>query len=593
MSFSSNANTNRNSIITTNNITSSNDEFQQKIDNLLQLVTSCNDDNVIEDAVSSILGGGHCNDVSSDNPKRSGGGNDDMYKDERKMKKRKIMNVNNNNTKTRIPREEKGDDEEIIIQDEDDYDDDEEEENVTKGNNTIIQSRKENEQSIEPKWTGPKATISSIEQQEQFLQQQKLLQSKNNSNKNSNNSNLKMMELNQTFHKVNDIPLGKIGARMMITFGDNIHTDPSALTTALNGTRKCLQNAIQDARALKRKMKNDYERAKVMVNLHRAKRKQRSVLKDGDNECNAPVSGNVDPSMLFEAIGGYSKVGYDSKCGFDDIQLEKLFPEEMRAYRRWRKMHKAYTDNDDGEISKVQEKQDDDDGDDDDSDDDGIGVSKLKSSSTTNNSHGKTEEWGGHLKDRMAQFDTRTERMKEEWYMAFSVVRQGSFLSKSSSAENREWEKSRKKVNSGANGCGRGKRRTSWESLPASYVQFLHWIGFDHRSALPPPNEETAEALAFLGYDFMGKIIEKAIFLRCLEKREQQRLSNNEDGPIILELEPGEQLTKEDIEKALNDSTVGAKPLYCATNSVLDKGSSIQLYFGPGFEDRIEMELEQ
>ena len=68
---------------------------------------------------------------------------------------------------------------------------------------------------------------------------------------------------------------------------------------------------------------------------------------------------------------------------------------------------------------------------------------------------------------------------------------------------------------------------------------------------------------------------------------------SNEDGQIILELEPGEQLTKEDIEKALNDSTVGAKPLYCATNSVVDKGSSIQLYFGPGFEDRIEMELEQ
>ena len=58
-------------------------------------------------------------------------------------------------------------------------------------------------------------------------------------------------------------------------------------------------------------------------------------------------------------------------------------------------------------------------------------------------------------------------------------------------------------------------------------------------------------------------------------------------------MEGDEQLTKEDIEKSLNDSTVISKPLYSAMNSVLNTSEAAQLYFGPGFEDRIEMEMEQ
>lgn len=399
---------------------------------------------------------------------------------------------------------------------------------------------------------------------------------------------------------------------MMVTFGDNPNTDPHALSLALQGTRRCLQNAIKDARALKRKMARDYARAKVVANLHRAKKKDRtSALLAGESD--APRSGNVDPDMLFEAISGYSKVGHGAKCGFDGMQLEKLFPEEMNAYRRWRMMHKAYTDNSgggdnendndndndkDGDDSKCklpkqqQEKDGIIDGDGDvaeGEEEDGDEEDNEQSIHADDND----KEWGGHLKDRLAQFDARTERMKEEWYMDFSVVRQGSFLSRSSTstAGGRQWEKARKEKRK-----GKGNRKTSWEILPASYVQFLHWIGFDHRSALPPPDEKTTEALAFLGYDFLGKIVEKSIFLRCLEKREQSRMSKHNDrtdANMILELEEGEQLSKEDIERALNDSTVGAKPLYCATNSALEKGSYVQLYFGPGFEDRIEMELEQ
>jgi hypothetical protein len=68
----------------------------------------------------------------------------------------------------------------------------------------------------------------------------------------------------------------------------------------------------------------------------------------------------------------------------------------------------------------------------------------------------------------------------------------------------RQWDANRKK--------GRGrpmKNKGNWESMSAPSVRFLHWVGFDPRSALPPPNEETTEALAFLGYDFMGRIVEK------------------------------------------------------------------------------------
>lgn len=164
--------------------------------------------------------------------------------------------------------------------------------------------------------------------------------------------------------------------------------------------------------------------------------------------------------------------------------------------------------------------------------------------------------------------------------------------------------------------------------LPPSQVQFLHWVGFDPSSSLPPPNNDTTEALAFLAYDFMGKIVEKvkaikfssiyqicnhlinaliltltfcakslilmlfqAIFLRWL--KQNKRKENSKNWQMILELEGHEQLTKKDIENSLNDSTVTSKPLYNASRSALGDAGFAQLYFGPGFEERVEMEMEQ
>jgi len=366
--------------------------------------------------------------------------------------------------------------EDDIIQDEDNYDDLEvEQKNDPKqascaSSSADIGIEKEKDQIAQtiPKWTGPKTTIESIERQEKQLAQtaKKMIQTNNKSG--TRNRNDIKLDLANQWSQLDDIPLGRTGAKIMVTFGDNIHTNASSCSKALLYTRQCLQYAIKDARALRRQMKRDYNRAKGIVNLHKAKKKERlHCLKE---ECDAPRSNNVDPTMLFKAIGGYDKIVYDPKCGFDDTQLEKLFPEEMHAYKRWRSMHKAYTDskNSDEQNKSVKPKEgerdttadaDADAGGEKGEEDPQEASSKLKE-----NDRNKQSQWGGHLNDRMEQFDARTERMKEEWYMTFSVVRQGSFLSKSYSAEDRQWEKTRKEKN-------RGKRADKWQKLHEKYVQ--------------------------------------------------------------------------------------------------------------------------
>jgi hypothetical protein len=143
-------------------------------------------------------------------------------------------------------------------------------------------------------------------------------------------------------------------------------------------------------------------------------------------------------------------------------------------------------------------------------------------------------------------------------------------------ANEKQWEEQRKKP--------RGRPKSgNWETMSATSVRFLHWVGFDPRSALAPPNDEVTEALAFLAYDFMGRIVEKAIYLKNIAN------NNSSTDNVLLELRDGQQLDAEDIEKAINDSTIRPVPLY----SSLDKPVAAQLYFGPGFEDRLEMEMEE
>ena len=123
---------------------------------------------------------------------------------------------------------------------------------------------------------------------------------------------------------------------------------------------------------------------------------------------------------------------------------------------------------------------------------------------------GNAESYGGHIKERAANFDARTEQMKSDWYIKFSQVRQGSFLpnrKRRKTKEEIEWDKLQKRK--------RGRTRQSdWESMTVTSIRFLHWLGFDPPN-IKPPNDETTQALAFLGHDMMGRIVEKVSLVCC------------------------------------------------------------------------------
>ena len=130
---------------------------------------------------------------------------------------------------------------------------------------------------------------------------------------------------------------------------------------------------------------------------------------------------------------------------------------------------------------------------------------KEKSNSDSEEDTGKD---GGHLLQRAIQFDIRTDNMDKNWYVKFSEHRKGSFLPRNLKQDgDSEWEKNRK-----AN-YQRGRQETGvWSNMPANSARFLHWVGFDPNKGLPPPNEETTNALGFLGYDFFGRIVEKVSY---------------------------------------------------------------------------------
>jgi len=310
-------------------------------------------------------------------------------------------------------------------------------------------------------------------------------------------------------------------SRLMQTFGDGPNPRADTVSSALLGTRQLVHMAIKDARALRRKMKISFLRARSQVTgrdqvkIHRIKRSS-STLKTftEQDEKNTHIPTAVDAELLFQAFGGISKLSFDPPCGFDEDQLERLFPEEMYAYRRWKTMHKAAT-----EISNshVLEKKQMLKGSSEDTsaidgdfsasvDDPDVGYDDDDGAEAESNTT-DPKEWGGYLQGRLSQFDARTEQMKDDFYIKFSEVRRGSFLAPSClNQDEKLWEKLRKADRP------RGRLNYSlvtWESLPAQHVPFLHWLGFSPRSALPLPSEATTNALAFLAYDFFGKIVEK------------------------------------------------------------------------------------
>lgn len=67
-----------------------------------------------------------------------------------------------------------------------------------------------------------------------------------------------------------------------------------------------------------------------------------------------------------------------------------------------------------------------------------------------------------------------------------------------------------------------------------------------------------------------------------------------DETTILLELGPGEQLQESDIGDAMKDANIKPAALYSGVSGEeAPQKPAAQLYFGPGFEDRLEMELDE
>lgn len=352
--------------------------------------------------------------------------------------------------------------------------------------------------------------------------------------------------------ELENIPLGRQGSKMMIIYGDGPHPKPASVSAALLGVRQCLHQAIKEARALRRKMRMEYDQAKSILDKH------------GAVDVDGVESQEVDPNMYFKALIGRDRKGImEIGCGFDMTQLKTLFPEEMREFQRWKTMHEEYVNSTETEIE-----------------------------ATHKNASSKHATAPGHLRNRLAQFDIRTDNMKSDSYLNFAELRRHGFLSRALAPEGAStWNKIR--LERPEDGSRRKRKVGTWEALNPASIQFLHWLGFDPNSSLPPPNEDTTNVLSFLAYDFMGKIVEKAVSLRFKHGSSPRNNSN-----FILQLPRGEQLDPSDIQKVMNSHSsihaVTSTPIYSSSfeNNYTKTVVTPQLYFGPGFEKRLEAELQ-
>jgi hypothetical protein len=276
--------------------------------------------------------------------------------------------------------------------------------------------------------------------------------------------------------RISLIPMGKEGAKMMTNFGDGSKPILGALEMALLGTRKTFHVAIMDARAIRRRAKKAFDQGRQM---HR--KLDKASLADANS---------MDPTMMYRTLASHDSLSYSPPCGFDMEQLECLYPEVMQEYKKWNEMYKKSQRKDEEEAAAAAL---------------AAGEEETKDGDTTETKGDEqhVETLGGHLKERAAHFDTRTEQMKSDGYLKFSQVRQGSFLPRGKrqrkSKDDLQWEKRQKSK--------RG-RQSDWESMDSKTVRFLHWLGFNP-TTISPPNDATTQALAFLGYDIMGRIVEK------------------------------------------------------------------------------------
>ena len=262
----------------------------------------------------------------------------------------------------------------------------------------------------------------------------------------------------------------------------------------------------------------------------------------------------------------------------------------MNAYTKFEQMYEEQQKKDEAAAAKVDE------GDDD---------PTVETDAQTAMEESEKEVLVGHLRERAQQLDWRTDRMFQNWYLKFSDLRTGGFLPpknnfKKKSESQQTWEDS---VTAFKNNLRGSSTRGSWAHLTFQEVRFLHWIGFSasgiseegHKTAtsfLSPPDPETTRALGFLAYDMFGRIVETAIALKKGDSKDQK--DSEAFGQRIYELSKGEQLTEKDIERALEHPDIRPASIFNLSLTDLDhRQAAAQLYFGPGFEERVEMELEE
>jgi hypothetical protein len=75
-----------------------------------------------------------------------------------------------------------------------------------------------------------------------------------------------------------------------------------------------------------------------------------------------------------------------------------------------------------------------------------------------------------------------------------------------------------------------------------------------------------------------------------MERRENSKSNDSMDNQLVLELQDQEQLQSTDIDRALKDTTVNINTLFDPSSG---SEAPAQLYFGPGYENRLEMEVDK
>lgn len=84
-----------------------------------------------------------------------------------------------------------------------------------------------------------------------------------------------------------------------------------------------------------RRLKDQWHQARAVATMHRANASNLEIQKTS-TQVQSLVADN---ELSFRAMDGHADaLRYDVPCGFDVSQLDVLFPEEMGAYQRWKKV---------------------------------------------------------------------------------------------------------------------------------------------------------------------------------------------------------------------------------------------------------------